>query len=206
MFYYFDLLGTGAFAASGVLAAMHKRMDFFGIFIIAFVTAVGGGTLRDLLLGVDIAWMKDLNYMYVSIIATVFTMFFHKQVNKNNWSLAILDSIGMGVFTVVGIEKGLTNEHVAMICITLGTMSACFGGVIRDILSNEIPIIFRKEIYATACIIGGSLYFGLRYLNVPDGQITLYVASTVVVIRLLSLYFDLSLPNIYRNANDGVNQ
>lgn len=205
MFYYFDLLGTGVFAASGVLAAMHKRMDFFGIFIIAFVTAVGGGTLRDMLLGVDIAWMKDLNYMYVSIVATVFTMFFHKQVAKNNWSLAILDSIGMGVFTVVGIEKGLANEHVAIICITLGTMSACFGGVIRDILSNEIPIIFRKEIYATACIIGGTLYFGLRYLNVPDDQLTLYVASTVVVIRLLSLYFDLSLPNIYRNANGGIN-
>lgn len=205
MFYYFDLLGTGAFAASGVLAAMHKRMDFFGIFIIAFVTAVGGGTLRDMLLGVDIAWMKDLNYMYVSIVATVFTMFFHKQVNKNNWSLAILDSIGMGVFTVVGIEKGLANEHVAIICITLGTMSACFGGVIRDILSNEIPIIFRKEIYATACIIGGFMYFGLQYLSVPADQITLYVASAVVVMRLLSLYFDLSLPNIYRNANEDVN-
>lgn len=202
MFYYFDLLGTGAFAASGVLAAMHKRMDFFGIFIIAFVTAVGGGTLRDLLLGVDIAWMQDLNYMYVSIAATVFTMFFHKQVDRNNWSLAILDSIGLGVFTVVGIEKGLANEHVALICITLGTMTACFGGVIRDILSNEIPIIFRKEIYATACIVGGLLYFGLRYLEVSADQLTLYVASTVVVIRLLSLYFDLSLPNIYYEKSE----
>ena len=202
MFYYFDLLGTGAFAASGVLAAMNKRMDFFGIFIIAFVTAVGGGTLRDLLLSVDIAWMVDLNYLYATIAATIFTMFFHKQVAKNTWSLAVLDSIGMGVFTVVGIEKGLANEHVAIICITLGTMSACFGGVIRDILSNEIPIIFKKEIYATACIIGGTVYFGLKYLSVPEGQLTLYVASTVVVIRLLSVFFDLSLPNIYRNKED----
>lgn len=199
MFYYFDLLGTGAFAASGVLAAIHKRMDFFGIFIIAFVTAVGGGTLRDLLLGVDVAWMRDLNYLYATITATIFTMIFYKQVDRNTWSLAVLDSIGMGVFTVVGIEKGLANEHAAIICITLGTMSACFGGVIRDILSNEIPIIFKKEIYATACIIGGLVYFGLRYLSVPDDQLTLYVASTVVVIRLLSLFFDLSLPNIYRD-------
>lgn len=202
MFYYFDLLGTAAFAASGVLAAMQKRMDFFGIFIIAFVTALGGGTLRDLLLGVDIAWMKDLNYMYVIILATIFTMFFHKLVDKNNWSLAILDSIGMGVFTVVGIEKGLANEHVAIICITLGTMSACFGGVIRDILSNEIPIIFKKEIYATACIVGGLVYFGLNYLEVSNEQLTLYVASTVVVIRVLSLYFDLSLPNIYTDLEE----
>lgn len=205
MFYYFDLLGTGVFAASGVLAAMHKRMDFFGIFIIAFVTALGGGTLRDVLLGVDIAWMQDLNYMYASIIATIFTIFFHKLVDKNIWSLAILDSIGMGVFTVVGIEKGLANEHVAIICITLGTMSACFGGVIRDILSNEIPIIFKKEIYATACIIGGLMYFVLRYLGVAEGQMILYVASTVVVIRLLSLYFDLSLPNIYGDTNEEFN-
>lgn len=201
MFYYFDLLGTAAFAASGVLAAMGKRMDFFGIFIIAFVTAVGGGTLRDLLLGVDIAWMKDLNYMYVIIGATVFTMFFHQEVDRNNWSLAILDSIGMGVFTVVGIEKGLFNEHVPLICITLGTLTACFGGVIRDILSNEIPIIFRKEIYATACIIGGLVYFGLKYINIEVDQITIYVATTVVVIRLLSLYFDLSLPNIYNDED-----
>ncbi len=202
MFYYFDLLGTAAFAASGVLAAIHKRMDFFGIFIIAFVTAVGGGTLRDLLLGADIAWMKDLNYMYVTIVTTIFSMFFHREVGKHNWSLAILDSIGMGVFTVVGIEKGLMYDHFPLICIALGTMTACFGGVIRDILANEIPIIFRKEIYATACIAGGSVYFGLQYLNVPSDQLTLYVASTVVVIRVLSLYFDLSLPNIYSRDED----
>src|SRR5699024_11340935 len=181
---------------------IHKRMDFFGIFIIAFVTAVGGGTLRDLLLGVDIAWMKDLNYMYVTIVATIFTMFFHREVDRNNWSLAILDSIGMGVFTVVGIEKGLMNAHVPLICITLGTLTACFGGVIRDILANEIPIIFKKEIYATACIVGGMVYFGLTYLNVSSNQVTVYVATTVVVIRLLSLYFDLSLPNIYSDDSE----
>lgn len=198
MFYYFDLLGTAAFASSGVLAAIYKRMDFFGIFIIAFVTAVGGGTVRDMLLGADIAWMKDLNYIYVIIIATIFTMFFYKEVEKNSRALAILDSIGMGVFTVVGVEKGISFDHFPIISISLGTITACFGGVIRDILSNEIPIIFRREIYATACIMGGLVYYLLIYLNVPNEQIPLFVASTVVIIRLLSLYFDLSLPNIYK--------
>ncbi|KXK36958.1 MAG: trimeric intracellular cation channel family protein [Saprospiraceae bacterium] len=199
MFYYLDIIGTAAFAASGALAAMRKRLDFFGIFIIACVTAVGGGTLRDILLKVDIAWMRDMNYMYASIVATIFTMMFYRTVKTNSRTLAILDSIGLGVFTIAGIEKGIAGDFVPAICIALGTMSACFGGVIRDMLSNEIPIIFHKEIYATACIIGGVVYFVLWHFDFTHQVYTFAAAMTVVSVRLLSLHFDWQLPNIYGN-------
>ena len=200
MFYYIDLIGTAAFAISGVLAALQKRLDLFGILIIAFVTAVGGGTLRDLLLGVEIVWMKDLNYLYIILASSVFTLFFFERVDKNPKLLAMFDSIGMGVFTVVGLEKGLSYGYAPVICIALGTMTASFGGVIRDILTNKIPIIFQKEIYATACIVGGIVYFVLLHFKVFSGQIQLVTATSVTLVRLLSLRYDWELPNVYKKG------
>lgn len=198
MFYYIDLLGTIAFAISGALAALDKRLDLFGIFIIAFVTAVGGGTLRDLLLGVEIVWMRDLNYFLVINIATIFTIFFTETISGKMKLLTVFDSIGLGVFTVVGLEKGLMYGYAPIICIALGTMTGCFGGVIRDILTNKIPIIFHKEIYATACILGGLVYFAMNYLSFAVDFIEIIVASTVVLIRLLSLKYQWELPNVYK--------
>src|SRR5690554_4561353 len=138
---------------------MHKRMDLFGIFIIAFVTAVGGGTLRDVLLKADIVWMHNMTYVYVIFGAAVFAIIFRKKLNYLRKSLFLFDTVGIALYTVVGVEKGIAAGLHPIICVALGTMSACFGGVTRDILCNEIPIIFRKEIYATACILGGLVYF-----------------------------------------------
>src|SRR5688572_6705213 len=147
-----DILGTIAFAISGVLTALNKRLDPFGIFIIAFVTAVGGGTLRDILIEADIAWMRNLIYVYVILGSTIFAVIFRKRLGYIRKSLFLFDTIGISLFTIIGVEKGIAAGFHPIICIALGTMSACFGGVIRDILCNQIPIIFRKEIYATACI------------------------------------------------------
>jgi uncharacterized membrane protein YeiH len=174
MLYLLDIIGTMAFAISGVLTAFHKKLDPFGVFIIAFVTAVGGGTLRDVLIGrTPVGWMQDLNYVYAIIIGFVLALIFRKKLDKLRKSLLLFDTIGLGVFTLIGLEKGIAIDLHPIICIALGTMTACFGGVIRDILCNEIPVIFRREIYATICIIGGIVFFALEYFEVSNDLIYL---------------------------------
>lgn len=199
MFYTLDILGTIAFAISGVLVAIHKKMDLFGILIIAFVTAIGGGTLRDVLIGqTPVGWMKDMNFTYVILGSAVFAVIFRRKINYLRTSLFLFDTIGIGLYTVVGIEKGINAELHPIICIALGTMSACFGGVIRDMLCNEVPVIFRKEIYATACILGGVSYFLLRKLPIDPNIVFAIAGSIVIVVRLLAVKFKISLPSIYK--------
>lgn len=195
-----DILGTIAFAISGVSVAMSKRMDAFGVLIIAFVTAVGGGTLRDVLIGVTpVTWMTNMTYVYVIFATTIFAVAFQQKINYLRTSLLFFDSIGIGLYTVVGIEKGLAVGLHPIICISLGTMTACFGGVIRDILCNEIPVIFRrKEIYATACILGGIVYFLLRQFPISDNIIFMSSGAVVIFVRLIAVRFGISLPNIYK--------
>ena len=178
---------------------MNKKMDPFGILIIAFVTAVGGGTLRDMLIGVTpVSWMKDMNYTYVILFSTVLAVLIKQKIYYLRTSLFLFDTIGICLYTVVGIEKGISAELHPMICIALGTISACFGGVIRDILCNEIPIIFRKEIYATACILGGFSYFALRQLPIDDTFIFMIAGTIVIAIRILAVKFKIALPSLYK--------
>lgn len=200
MFYFtIEISGTVAFAISGVLTAMHKRLDPFGIFIIGFVTALGGGTLRDLLLGVTpVSWMVNPTYMYVIIGSVIFAVLFRKQLRYLRKSLLLFDTLGIGLFTVAGVEKGVAAGLSPVICIALGTITAAFGGVIRDILCNEIPIIFRKEIYATACVAGGVCYFILREFPLRDEFIFAIPVLVVILIRLLAVRCGLSLPSLYR--------
>jgi uncharacterized membrane protein YeiH len=194
MFYLLDILGTMAFAISGVLTALHKRMDPFGVFVIAFVTAVGGGTLRDVLIGrTPVGWMRDLNYVYVIIAGFFLALLFRRKLDKFRTSLFLFDTIGLGVFTLIGLEKGIETGLHPVICIALGTMTACFGGVIRDILCNDIPVIFRKEIYATICIIGGAVFFLLRGLNVAEDIVYITTSGVIITIRLLAVKFNWSL-------------
>jgi uncharacterized membrane protein YeiH len=152
-----EVLGTISFSMSGSFAAMQKRLDPFGVLIIAFVTSVGGGTVRDLLL--IFRFSGCMIFLCALIILTsIFTMIF-KSLEKNfQVTLFIFDSFGLGLFTIIGVQKGLNADIHPLICIGLGTITGCFGGIIRDILLNRIPLIFRKEIYATACIVGGSAF------------------------------------------------
>lgn len=195
-----DILGTVAFAISGVLVAMEKRLDLFGVLIIAFVTAIGGGTLRDLMIGnTPVGWMQDLTYVTTIFISVVFAIIFVNKLKYLRKSLFLFDTIGIGLYTMVGVEKGLEAQLLPIMCVFLGTMTACFGGVIRDMLCNEIPIIFRrKEIYATTCILGGASYFLFMQFPIKDSYA--YVAAILVVIslRLIAVKFDVRLPNIYK--------
>lgn len=195
MFYLLDILGTMAFAISGVLTAMNKKMDPFGVFIIAFVTAVGGGTLRDVMIGrTPVGWMQDLNYVYVILIGFFLALLFRKRLDKFRTSLFLFDTIGLGVFTLVGLEIGISIQLHPVICVALGTITACFGGVIRDILCTEIPVIFRKEIYATICIIGGVVFFTLKQLNLDNDILYLITSLVIIILRLLAVKYKWYLP------------
>ncbi len=200
MFYFIcDLLGTVAFAISGVLVAMDKKLDLFGVFIIAFVTAIGGGSLRDMLIGdTPVAWMRESAYTFTIIGAVVFAILFQRRLRYLRRSLFLFDTIGIGLYTMVGIEKGLQAGLMPLICIALGTITASFGGVLRDILCNEIPVIFRKEIYATACILGGVLYFILLRTALEEQYAYALAIGMVIAIRLLAVRFKIALPNIYK--------
>jgi len=199
MFYILDILGTISFAISGVLIAMNKRMDVFGVLIIAFVTAVGGGTLRDVLIGnTPVSWMQDMIFVYVIIASTILAIIFKTKIDYLRKSLFLFDTVGIALYTVVGIEKGINAGLHPIICIALGTMSACFGGVIRDILCNEIPVIFRKEIYATACILGGFVYFLLKITSLDSDLVFIISGSVVIIVRTVAVKFKISLPSLYR--------
>ena len=196
-----DILGTIAFAISGVLVAMEKRLDLFGVGIIALVTAIGGGTLRDMLIGnTPVTWTTTPLYMYIILGTVIVTILFQSRLKYLRTSLFLFDTIGIGFYTMIGINKGMEAGLEPLICITLGTITASFGGVLRDILCNEIPEIFRKEIYATACILGGVGYFLLRQTPLPEGYAYLLGVVIVIGIRLAAVRYHITLPNIYKKA------
>jgi len=202
MFYTIDILGTIAFSISGVLIALNKKMDAFGILIIAFVTAAGGGTLRDVLIGeTPVSWMKDMTFVYTIFAATIFAVLFRSKLDYFRKSLFLFDTIGIGLYTAVGVEKGLSAGLHPIMCIALGTISACFGGVIRDILCNEIPVIFRKEVYATACIFGGVAYFLIQKLPIEQNIVFIVSGLVVIIIRLFAVKFKIRLPSLYKQGD-----
>jgi uncharacterized membrane protein YeiH len=198
IFNFLDLLGTASFAISGALFAINKKMDSFGVLIIAFVTAVGGGTLRDILINANrITWMTDLNYVYTIIVAVIFAIIFRKKIGYLSKSMFLFDTIGLGIFTIIGTEIGLQNDYHPIISVSLGMITATFGGVIRDTLSNEIPLIFHKEIYATACILGSVTYLILKNFGVDQNLTHILTTLMVIAVRLVAVKFKLQLPTFY---------
>lgn len=190
-----EVLGTIAFAISGTFAAIQKRLDPFGVLIIAFVTSIGGGTVRDLLLGdTPVAWMRDVNYCLLILVTSILTLFFKHHIKKFKVTLFLFDSLGLGLFTLVGVQKGIMFGLEPGMCVALGTITGCFGGVIRDTLLNTIPLIFRKEIYATACIAGGALYFGLLKLDLEADIAKIIVIVFIVTLRIIVVRYKLALP------------
>jgi uncharacterized membrane protein YeiH len=193
-----EILGTVAFAMSGSFAAMQKRLDPFGVLIIAFVTSVGGGTIRDLILDVPVFWMHDMVICTVIFITTIVSMIFKSVEKKFKVTLFIFDSFGLGLFTIIGIQKGINADLHPLICITLGTITGCFGGISRDILLNRIPLIFRKEIYATACIIGGTIFLGLvKYSTLSYAFVQVSTILLIVTIRTLAVKYHWEIPKFY---------
>ena len=186
LIYVLDILGTFAFAISGALVASDKKFDLFGVIIIAFVTAVGGGMLRDVLIDAHpINWIGDLNYLWTILIAVVLTFLFKSKIAFLSKTLFLFDTIGLSVFTLLGLQKGLSFNLHPIIAIIMGMISAVFGGVLRDVLTNKVPLIFEKEIYASACLVGGVFYLSLSYFGFPENIIFIISASIIVIIRLI---------------------
>ncbi|TMM31256.1 trimeric intracellular cation channel family protein [Polaribacter aestuariivivens] len=196
--YVLDILGTFAFAISGALVALDKKLDIFGVIIIAFVTAVGGGMLRDILINAHpINWIGDLNYLYTIFTAVLFTFLFKSKIAHLSKTMFLFDTIGLGVFTLLGLEKGLSYNLHPIIALIMGMTSAVFGGVLRDVLTNKVPLIFEKEIYASACLAGGIIYLLIyQFTAIPENINFIVSSSVVIIIRAVAVKFNLELPKI----------
>jgi len=196
--YVIDILGTFAFAISGALVALDKKFDIFGVIIIAFVTAVGGGMLRDVLINAHpINWIGDLNYLYTIFSAVLFTFLFKSKIAYLSKTMFLFDTIGISVFTLLGLQKGLSYELHPLVALIMGMISAVFGGVLRDVLTAKIPLIFEKEIYASACLVGGVTYLVLNYFKVDESINFIISAFVVITIRAVAVKFSLELPRIH---------
>ncbi|MBI4977067.1 MAG: trimeric intracellular cation channel family protein [Spirochaetes bacterium] len=195
--YILDLFAVFVSAITGTLAAGKKRMDLFGAFFIAFINAVGGGTTRDVLIGaVPVFWISDIRYLIVIIAASIIAFIFATYILRIRNVILIFDAVGLAVFTVIGIQKALSIGIAPVFAVVMGLVTGVMGGVLRDVFCNDVPLIFSKEIYALACIIGGIVFFMLRSFGLPD---TITFAGTIAVImavRLVAMELKLGLPRM----------
>lgn len=189
-----DYIGTFAFAISGIRLASAKQFDWFGAYVVGLATAIGGGTIRDILLDVTPFWMLQPAYLIVTALALGFVIVFGKYVIRLNNTFFIFDAIGLGLFAVVGIEKSLSCHFPFWVAIIMGMTTGAAGGVIRDVFINEVPLIFRKEIYALACVFGGFVYWGCMQTGMPPAVIQFVSATGVILARLLAVKYHISLP------------
>ena len=191
-----DYIGTFAFAISGIRLAAAKNFDWFGAYVVGFVTAVGGGTLRDLMLDVTPFWMEHVSYVIVTALALVFVLIFRKYVVRLANKFYIFDSVGIALFTVVGVEKSIAAGFPIWVNIIMGTITGAAGGMFRDIFINEVPLIFRKEIYAMACLSGGVVYYLCVWVGMNTVATQIIAAVSVILVRILSVHFRISLPSL----------
>ncbi|CAM1362953.1 trimeric intracellular cation channel family protein [Tenacibaculum xiamenense] len=195
--YTIDIIGTFAFAISGALVAIKKEFDVFGVVIIAFVTAVGGGMLRDVLINAHpINWMGDINYIWTILLAVVFTFLFKSKIAPLRKTMFLFDTIGISVFTLLGLQKGLAYNLHPFLALVMGMVSAVFGGVIRDVLTRKVPLIFKKEIYASACLSGGVIYLLLENISINNDLQFVISATVIIIIRTVSVMKKYELPKI----------
>lgn len=191
-----EVIGTIAFAISGIRLAAYKHFDLFGAYTVGLVTAIGGGTLRDLLLNIPVFWMQTWWYLAVTGLSLLTVVLFRRVLISHNKMLFIFDTVGLALFVVIGIQKSIAAGYPMWVAIIMGMITGSFGGVLRDILINEEPLFFRKDIYATACIAGGIAYWltGLMHFNEIVSQSA--CAVVVIVLRMLALHYNWSLPTI----------
>ncbi len=193
---FIDVIGTFVFAISGTQTAIDKKLDPFGASVIAFATALGGGTMRDLLLNLRPVWIQEELLLVTVFVAVMVTLFFRKQIGRFRRTLFLFDTMGIALFTVLGMEKALRLDVPPLIALVMGVVSAVFGGVVRDILCNEIPLIFRREVYATACLAGGASYLFMRLAPVPVGVPVWIAVGIIILIRLLAVRLKWAFPTL----------
>lgn len=196
-----DYIGTFAFAISGIRLASAKRFDLFGAYVVGLVTAIGGGTTRDLLLNVKPFWMLQPSYIVITAIALLCVILMGKRMKYFNNTFFLFDAVGLGLFVVVGIEKSIGAGFPFWVSIIMGLITGSVGGIIRDILINEVPLIFRKDIYALACVFGGIVFYICILLHLPSEMTQLISAVSVILMRVLAVKYHWSLP-VLKNGDE----
>jgi uncharacterized membrane protein YeiH len=199
LFRLLDLLGVGVFAMSGALAAGRRHLDLMGVLVLAVVTAIGGGTLRDLLLGRHpVFWIADPVYLVVIVFAAALTVLYTQWRAPPGRSLLVADALGLALFVITGAQIAEQQQLPGIIVVVMGTMTGCAGGMLRDVLVREIPMIIREgEIYATAAVMGALLYVGLQAVNVPREAAAIVGMTVIAMVRLAAIVWGLNLP-LYR--------
>lgn len=190
-----DYLGTLAFAISGIRLAAGRGLDWFGAYVVGFVTAVGGGTIRDILLDIKPFWLVQPSYLIITALGLIFTIIFRRQVVRLNHSLFVFDAIGLGLFVVVGVAKSYAAGFPWWVAVIMGTVTGSFGGLLRDVLINETPLIFRTDFYASACVLGSIIYVLMgRYSSLPIEWVQFISAISVFIFRVLAVVLHIQLP------------
>lgn len=191
-----DYLGTFAFAISGIRHAATKRFDWFGAYVVGLVTAIGGGTTRDLLLGVTPFWMTQPSYVIITGFALLFVIVFGKWIVRLDYTIFLFDAIGLGLFTVVGIDKAISVGFAPWVAIGMGTITGSVGGLLRDVLINQVPLILRKDIYAMASILGGMIYFACVHFELNAILTQSITLASVIAIRVIAGRYHIGLPKL----------
>ena len=196
-----EFIGTFAFAISGIRMAAAKHFDWFGGFVCGFAVAIGGGTIRDVMLGVTPFWMTSSIYFTCTIIALLVGILFSKKLSRMENALLITDTLGLAMFTIAGIQKTLQYGHPFWGAIVMGCITGVAGGVIRDVLLNQEPIIFQKDIYAMASVAGGLIYWLLAALGINIGITSIVTFFVICLVRYVAVRYHISLP-LLRGEND----
>ena len=195
--YGLELFGTYFFAISGVMATEDKYQNWFGAAFTGFITAIGGGSLRDIVLGsYPLVWVGDVNFLYAILLGVITAFIFYQLVSKLRKIMLLFDMMGIGFFTILGVEKALRLGVAPEIAAMMGMFTAVMGGVIRDTMTNATPVLFKREVYATACLAGAILYLILYRFDVPRDINLLVSAGFIILIRGLAIRFNLALPKI----------
>ena len=198
LLYLFDMIGIIACSISGTILAKHKNFDVFGCLLVSIVTAIGGGTVRDVILDRHpLFWMVDMSYLLVITISSLVTqIFFHTNSKRVSTFLKLSDTIGLSAFTLIGIKVADSMGSTVPVALLLGVVTIIVGGIIRDMICNEIPLVLQQEIYISAALVGGILYFALHNLGVREWIADISTMSTIFTIRILAIRYDWQFPKI----------
>lgn len=196
-----EMAGTMAFAISGIRLAATKRFDLFGAYVVGLVTAIGGGTIRDVMLGLRPFWMEQGIYITITAISLLMVIFFSRQLLQFNNTFFIFDTIGLALFTIVGLDKTLDAGLPLWVGVAMGMVTGCFGGVLRDMMVGDVPLLFRRDIYALASLLGGGLYVVLLICGIREATVTVIAIVSIVVMRFIAVKFHLHLPTLSKSGS-----
>jgi uncharacterized membrane protein YeiH len=204
LIYFIDLLGTVVFAFSGVLVAGRLKMDIIGVLVLAAVTSIGGGTIRDLLIGATpVFWIKDSHYLLTIAVTGVVGMGVARILHRWPWYvLPLLDAVGLALFVVIGAQKALSYGTSGVIAVLMGCITGVAGGVVRDILAREIPMVLRKEVYVTACLLSGTIYVLLLEWGMGHVASMFVSMISLLCVRVPAIFMHLSLPAFHLGKDE----